>query len=80
LGLRTDATAIDCMKHPERSPYAFLGPPGARYGNDSFFLQNATLRPSRAVAHSLSGPLMWRNDGQGFSPEVKRLAREFGYT
>jgi hypothetical protein len=79
LELRTDAAAIDCMKHPERSPYAFLGPPGARYGNDSFFLQDPALRPSQAVLHRLSGPLGWRGDGQGFFPEVKRLAREFGY-
>src|SRR5262249_18586200 len=38
LGLRTDAEAIDKMKHPERSPYACFGPPGARFGNDRFFL------------------------------------------
>src|SRR5262249_52884516 len=37
LGVRIDDEAIDEMKHPERSPYACFGPPGARYGNDAFF-------------------------------------------
>lgn len=79
-GVRTDREAISRMKHPERSPYAFLGPPGARYGNDVFFLENPVLRSS-SVAQSLSleGPLSWRNDGVGFCSEVKLLAREFGY-
>jgi Sulfotransferase family len=79
LGLRTDTQAIEEMKHPERSPYACFGPPGARYGNDRFFLENPVLRPARAELQSLDGPLDWRVDGQGFSPEVRRLAEEFGY-
>jgi hypothetical protein len=79
LGLRTDNAAIEEMKHPERSPYACFGPTGARFGKDRFFLENPVLRASRAEAQSLEGPLSWRTDGEGFSPEVKRLAREFGY-
>ena len=79
LGLRTDNAAIEEMKHPERSPFARFGPPGARFGNDRFFLKNPALRPSRAKQQSLDGPLGWRTDGRGFSPQVKRLAREFGY-
>jgi hypothetical protein len=79
MGLRADAPAIGAMKHPERSPYAFLGPRGARYGNDAFFLQDPSFRPGRARAHNLEGPLSWRSDGQGFTDEVKGLAREFGY-
>jgi Sulfotransferase family len=80
MGLRTDHEAIDRMKHPERSPYAFLGPPGARYGNDAFFLENPVLRGVRAANPlSLEGALRWRNDGEGFCPEVKLLARQFGY-
>ena len=79
MGVRSDAPAIEEMKHPERSPYAFLGPPGARYGNDAFFLQDPAFRPGRSGLHYLEGPLSWRNDGQGFSPEVMRLAQEFGY-
>jgi hypothetical protein len=79
MGLATDDSSIDEMKHPERSCYACFGPRNARYGNDDFFLQSPALRPSRAKARSLEGPLSWRKDGQGFLPEVKSLAREFGY-
>lgn len=79
MGMATGPASIDEMKHPERSPYACFGPPGARYGNDDFFLQDPRLRPARAEPRSLEGPLSWRNDGQGFLPEVKELAREFGY-
>jgi sulfotransferase family protein len=79
LGLRADSEAIEEMKHPERSPYACFGPPGARLGNDIFFLQSPTLRPARAKVQSLEGPLSWRRDGQGFLPEVKELARYLGY-
>jgi hypothetical protein len=79
LGLRSDNEAIEEMKHPERSPYACYGPPGATYGNDSFFLRSPELRPARAKLQSLEGPLSWREDGEGFLWEVKKLAQEFGY-
>jgi hypothetical protein len=80
-GLRSDASAIECMKHPERSPYAFKGPRGARFGNDHLFLEDPALHPERAAAaHALEGPLRWRADGRGFEPEVAALARELGYT
>jgi hypothetical protein len=79
MGVAADGASIDEMKHPERSPYACFGPPGARYGNDDFFLQSPALRPGRAEARSLEGPLSWRKDGEGFLPEVKKLAQEFGY-
>jgi hypothetical protein len=79
LGLRTDPAAIDLMKHPERSPYAFLGPPGAKFGNDEFFLRDPLFRPSQTSSHTLDGPLSWRIDGGEFLPEVKALASELGY-
>lgn len=79
IGVRQDAAAIEEMLHPERSPYARFGPAGAMYGNDVFFLQSPALRPDRARPHSLDGPLSWRQDGQGFLPDVRALAREFGY-
>jgi hypothetical protein len=80
LGLRTDAPAIEAMKHPEASPYAFEGPPGARFGNDIFFLREPALRPGRVPAHRLDGPLSWRDDDQELPAGVKALAVEFGYT
>ena len=79
MGLRTDDEAIEEMKHPERSPYACFGPPGARIGNDILFLQNPVARLVRVESYSLEGPLEWRHDGKGFLPEVKELARDFGY-
>jgi hypothetical protein len=80
LGLRDDPEVVEEMKHPERSPYAFFGPPGAQLGNDFFFLQSPALRPGRAEPVSLEGPLSWRPDGAGFAPEVRQLAQEFGYS
>lgn len=80
FGLRDDPEAIEEMKHPERSPFACFGPPGARWGNNPGFIQSPALRPGRAVPASLDGPLEWRPDGGGFAPAVHQLAQEFGYT
>jgi hypothetical protein len=79
LGLRSDAEAIARALHPELSPFACIGPPGARFGNDLFFLQQPALRPARGRSPNIDDPLEWRPDGQGFLPEVEQLAREFGY-
>jgi hypothetical protein len=79
LGIDDSAQAIEQMKHPERSPYARLGPTGARFGNDIFFLQDPCLRPTRVQPQSLKGALSWQLSGGGFLPEVKELALSFGY-
>jgi sulfotransferase family protein len=80
LGVRADTQAIEEMKHPERSPYAAFGPVTARFGFDSKFLRAPKLRVhTRGIGPTLRGPLGWRRDGAGFSPEVIRLATEFGY-
>jgi hypothetical protein len=79
LGLRADDDAIEPMKHPERSPYAGFGPPGARFGNDRNFMSNPVLRPDRATPPSLDGPVSWYSDGRVLLPEVKQLAGQFGY-
>jgi hypothetical protein len=81
LGIAASPAALDAMKHPERSPFASMGPPNALLGNDPDFLRSPELRddvkpPSEP---SLDGPLPWRPDGGGFSPEVIQLAHEFGY-
>jgi Sulfotransferase family len=81
LGLRTDEEAIEAMKHPERSPYACFGPVNAPFGNNRGFLQEPALRRNPpAKKPQLEGALGWRDDGGELSPEVKELAREFGYT
>jgi hypothetical protein len=80
LGVRTDDAAIEAMKHPERSPYAFVGPRGARFGNDRFFLERPALRPGRASVQSLDARLDWGDGAYALAPEVKALATEFGYS
>jgi hypothetical protein len=81
LGLRADVDAIEAMKHPEASPYACPGPPGARFGNDPGFLEDPALRPRNGSRPEpvLDGPLSWRDDGAEFTDEVRALARELGY-
>jgi hypothetical protein len=77
LGLRTDVAAIEEMKHPERSPFACPGPPGARHGNERFFLRPPAL--PRARQDTVEGPLSWRTNGEEFQPKVKDLALQLGY-
>jgi hypothetical protein len=77
LQLRTDAQAIEAMKHPERSVFACRGPKGAGFGNDLFFVENPSLRPAQTEALTLDG--RWRDDDTRFSEPVRQLARRFGY-
>jgi len=79
LAIRSDAEAIDAMKHPERSPFARFGPDGARYGNDAAFLRNPALPAAPAEPDDLDAPFAWREDREGFSTNVKALARQMGY-
>ncbi|MEM7741309.1 MAG: sulfotransferase [Pseudomonadota bacterium] len=79
LDLDADEKAIEAMTHPERSPFASLGPANARLGNDPNFLEQPALRPSNVKPQSLEGPLSWRPDGADFMPEVRRVAEAFGY-
>ena len=70
------------MKHPERSPFAGLGPPGATLGNDPGFLADPVLRVRPTPAEpppSLDAVLPWDNR-RGLEPEVHQLARDFGYS
>jgi hypothetical protein len=79
LALRSDSEAIQAMKHPEHSPFASFGPPGAPLGNDPSLLADPYLRSSSAKPLSLEGPLSWQWNKKGFSHKVKQLARELGY-
>jgi hypothetical protein len=79
LGLSADAEAVEAMSHPERSPYACFGPPSARYGDNPLFLGKPVLSTRPYASQSLDGAMSWREDGEEFSPEVKQLARQFGY-
>ena len=79
LGLPHDDHAMECMVHPEDSPYASLGPWGAHLGNDPNFLHAAALRPNRGRMGRLDQPLPWRADNKGFRDEVIELAQRLGY-
>jgi len=80
LGVTYNSAAIEAMKHPEASAYACLGPVNSLFGNDPEFLRSPALRkPSTSQEIALAGPVSWRNDGKGLSPEVTQLARHFGY-
>jgi hypothetical protein len=79
IGVAADADAIEQMKHPERSPYARLGPPSARYGNDHEFLAHPQFTPASSASRPLDGPLPWAPDQMELSLQVLELARRFGY-
>jgi hypothetical protein len=79
LELRSGPVEIEQMKHPERSPFADFGPANARRGGDEKFFQHPALRPVSRASQSLNAPLPWRADGAGFLPELRELARQFGY-
>ncbi len=81
FGLGESTEVISAMKHPERSPFARVGPPNAPFGNDVKFLRSPALRPAPALGENLlDGPVAWRSDGVGLSDEVKELASQWGYT
>jgi len=79
LEIRTDAAAINAMLHPEDSPYACVGPPNARSGNNRKYLEDPRLRPFKPRPVNLTDPVEWMNDGSGFSPATIALARSLGY-
>jgi hypothetical protein len=78
LGLRTDRDAIDQLWHPERSPFARVGPVGARAGNDAGFQRAPALRPAKRP-RSVLLRADWRVT-LGWRDELANLARELGYT
>lgn len=78
-GLRIDAAALDAMLHPERSPYACLGPINAHLGNDINFLRAPAFRHTSIVMEGLKGPLPWRKDNLGLRQEVTEMAVSLGY-
>jgi len=81
LEIRSDPEAIEAMMHPENSPYAKPGPRGAKFGNDPNFLENPVIdraRLAKLKEPRLEGELAWR-PGETFTPETRKLAKQFGY-
>jgi len=79
MGLGTDDELVEGMRHPERSPYASVGPSSARYGNENYPPPSPESGSERVDAYNLEDPISWRSDGQEFLPKVKELALHLGY-
>lgn len=54
LGVSSEPEAIAAMKHPENSPYAYVGPSPCLGGNDPTFMRNPTLRNGKINEPSLT--------------------------
>lgn len=79
LGLSTDETALESMKHPEKSPFACYGPPSAKFGNDPSYLENPGFREYKPRQDSLEGVMEWDADVT-FSEDLMQCAMYFGYS
>jgi Sulfotransferase family len=75
MGLRTDKEAIEAMKHPENSPYAYVGPYPARGGNDPKFMESPRLRSGRVKEPSLE-KFFEKEKIDWFSDEFKKILGE----
>lgn len=80
LNLSWDESILETVLRPQNSSYASYGPYGTHLGLDSNFLKSPTFESyQNPGVVKLEGLLSWRNDEQGFFPEVLQLAKEFGY-
>lgn len=81
LDVGCDAGALEAMRHPERSPYARLGPASAPFGNDPNFLRNPGYTGRPIVLPTLDAPLEWRAAAAArrLRPATAELARQYGY-
>ena len=61
LGVDAGEAAVEAMQHPEKSPFARLGPDTARGGNDLGFLESPRPRPTE-LPESLDLPAEWKVD------------------
>lgn len=68
------------MLHPERSPYARIGPPNAPFGHDPNFLHNPRFEKRPLRAARLEEPFDWpAPGGNHFSRATLKTARILGY-
>ncbi|MBL8260536.1 MAG: sulfotransferase [Candidatus Competibacteraceae bacterium] len=80
LELRADQDAIEAMLHPERSPYACIGPPNAPFGHDPNFLYRPRFEKRAPRPARLEGPFDWPAPGADrFSRATLQIARRLGY-
>ena len=80
LGLSGDEPDMEAMLHPERSPYACIGPSNAPFGNDPNFLRDPRYAKRPIAPQRLAGALEWQPEQEnGFSAATQALARRLGY-
>jgi hypothetical protein len=79
MGLSAAPDCLDAMRHSERSPFAAAGPQTAAFGTDLFLPEPNIAMDSREL-YSLEDPLPWLTGSATFAPEVKTLAKKFGYS
>jgi hypothetical protein len=79
LKLRHDDSAVEAMRHPERSPFARPGPATATSGSDAFMFGGCDYPSEWRSPGSLDGNVGWLPDDTGLLPPVKELAAKFGY-
>lgn len=82
LGISKGKAAMKEMMHPEKSPFATIGPPSALYGNDPNFLKNPVIdfdRLKNIKEPPLDAPVDWRDDKAPLSAPTLKMARQFGY-
>ena len=78
LGVRTDRVAIDAMKHPEASPYAYRGPTPGDGGNDPNFMRSPKLRPGKISEPSLTD-FLTRADIDWLRNDLAETLKEDGF-
>ncbi len=79
LGLTWSPTALEAMLHPERSPFAAMGPIGAQWGNNPGFQRSPVFRRSTQPLPTLDRDLPWRRESARLYPDVTTLAEALGY-
>jgi hypothetical protein len=78
VGLSSDDAAIEEMMHPERNPFAFTGPEGAKGGLSSTFLENPTYSGKPVTV----APMTVSPDDEGLDPSRRMmvlLGNRLGY-
>lgn len=79
LGLSATAEDVEAMLHPERSPYAFVGPEAAPFGNDPNFLKDPAYERREVQELSLETPLDWDSPERHLLPETIAISQQLGY-
>jgi hypothetical protein len=77
LGIDSAPESIEAMRHPERSPHARLGPPGALGGGDGAFMRDPVPHAVE-LPGSLDPPAEWGIDPWLLTSSLE-LAYRFGY-